>query len=246
MARQISRKTNSNVIHIERPEKPKRKIRIDDLKSIQSLTVRQETTKKAWKKGNNLLLSGLAGTGKTYLGLGLALEEVLDPSIDYNKLIIIRSIVPTRNIGFLKGDDKEKIAVYEAPYKAICEELFDIPDSYDLLKEQNKLEFVPTSFIRGSTFRDAIVIVDEMENLNFHELDSVITRVGENTKIIFCGDYHQSDFTNEIEKKGILKFIKIIKAMNKQFTFIEFDVDDIVRSDLVKSYIIAKYELEHG
>lgn len=232
------RVTKNNVIQLA----SKGKIRIDHLSSIYAKTQNQEKVKAAYKDNANLLLHGIAGTGKTYMALALALEEVLDPSTNAEKILIIRSIVPTRDIGFLKGDHEEKVSVYEAPYKAICEELFSVKNAYDTLKSQNVLEFISTSFIRGITLNNCVIIVDEIENLNFHELDSVITRVGEGSKIVFCGDYSQSDFTKAYERKGLLDFMKVLKSMNN-FVFIEFDIDDIVRSNLVKDYIIAKARL---
>jgi phosphate starvation-inducible protein PhoH len=219
-----------------------RKIRIDDLSTLTPLTERQADTVSAYRRNKNLLLHGIAGTGKTFIATSLALEEVLDPTSDYDYLYFVRSIVPTRDIGFLKGDDKEKIAVYEAPYKAICGELFSRPDSYDTLKAQGVVNFLSTSFIRGLTLNDCIIIVDEFENLSFHELDSIITRMGNNSKIVFCGDYTQSDLTKTNEKNGCLDFMKILKSMN-DFAFIEFGIEDIVRGKTVKNYIINKYRL---
>lgn len=219
-----------------------RKIRIDDLSTISPLTEKQADTIAAYRRNKNLLLHGIAGTGKTFIATSLALEEVLDPSSDYKALYFVRSIVPTRDIGFLKGDDKEKIAVYEAPYKAICGELFNKQDSYDILKAQGAVNFISTSFIRGLTLNDCIIIVDEFENLSFHELDSIITRMGNNSKIVFCGDYTQSDLTKTNEKNGCLDFMRILKSMN-DFSFIEFGVEDIVRGKTVKNYIINKYKL---
>lgn len=243
MARSISKKNNNRAAtNTEVAAKPKRHIRIDDLNSITPLTQKQKDTMSAYRKHKNLLLHGIAGTGKTFLGLGLAFEEVLDPSNKYNSIVIVRSTVPTRDMGFLKGDDKEKIAVFEAPYAALCTELFGINDAYECLKAQGAVQFISTAFIRGLTLNDCVIIVDEFENLNFHELDSIITRMGKNCKIIFCGDYTQSDFVKTNERSGCIDFMKILQDM-KRFDFIEFGVDDIVRSDTVRDYIIAKYKL---
>jgi len=222
--------------------KPLKKVRIDDLLTFKPITHNQEKTYKAYKEGNHLLLHGIAGTGKTFLSLYLALEEVLDPTTVYEDIFIVRSVVSTRDIGFLPGDEQEKVSIYEAPYRSICRELFGIRDAYDSLKQQGNVKFMSTSFIRGITINNAVVIVDECQNLNFHELDSIITRIGKNSKIIFCGDYTQTDLTRENDKRGILNFMKILKSL-KEFETIEFLIDDIVRSDFLKSYIIAKYKL---
>jgi len=222
--------------------KPLKKVRIDDLLTFQPITENQKKTYEAYKQNRHLLLHGIAGTGKTFLSLYLALEEVLDPSTVYEDVFLVRSVVSTRDIGFLPGDEQEKVSIYEAPYRSICRELFGIKDSYDALKQQGNVKFMSTSFIRGITINNAVVIVDECQNLNFHELDSIITRIGKNSKIIFCGDYTQTDLTRENDKRGILNFMKILKSL-KEFETIEFLIDDIVRSDFLKSYIIAKYKL---
>jgi len=242
MARSISKKSNSHRVVINKEARPQRKIRIDNLATLEPLTQKQKDTVTSYRKDKNLLLHGIAGTGKTYLAMSLAFEEVLDPSTKYKSVVIVRSTVPTRDMGFLKGDDKEKIAVYEAPYTALCAELFGIADAYDCLKSQGAVQFISTAFIRGLTLNDSIVIVDEVQNLSFHELDSIITRLGKSSKIIFCGDYTQSDFSKTNERNGCLDFMKIIKAMS-HFDFIEFAVEDIVRGPLVKEYIVAKYKL---
>ena len=221
---------------------PLKKVRIDDLLTFSPITHNQRKTYEAYREKQHLLLHGIAGTGKTFLSLYLALEEVLDPSSDYNDIFIVRSVVSTRDIGFLPGDEQEKVSLYEAPYRSICGELFGIKDAYDALKQQGNVKFMSTSFIRGITLNNSIVIVDECQNLNFHELDSIITRIGKNSKIIFSGDYTQSDLTKENDKKGISNFMTILKSL-KEFKTIEFGIDDIVRSDFLKSYIIAKYKL---
>ncbi|MCH1416107.1 MAG: PhoH family protein [Gammaproteobacteria bacterium] len=226
-------------------QKPLKKVRIDDLLTFSPITDNQQKTYDAYKKDNHLLLHGIAGTGKTFLSLYLALEEVLDPSTVYDDVFIVRSVVSTRDIGFLPGDEQEKVSLYEAPYRSICRELFGIKDSYDALKQQGNVKFMSTSFIRGITINNAVVIVDECQNLNFHELDSIITRIGKNSKIIFCGDYTQTDLTRDNDKRGIVNFMKILKSI-KEFETIEFGIDDIVRSDFLKSYIIAKYKFGYA
>lgn len=213
------------------------------LRTISPLTKNQEQTFESYYNDQNLFLHGSAGTGKTFSALYLALDEIMNTSeCPYKKIFLIRSVVPTRDMGFLPGSAKEKAKAYEAPYYAICTELFGRGDAYEILKNKGIIEFMTTSFIRGVTLSDCIVIVDETQNLSFEELDSVLTRVGNNCKIIFAGDFRQSDFKKDSEKYGILDFMKIIRKI-KQFDLIEFNRDDIVRSSLVKSYIIAKEDL---
>lgn len=220
------------------PTKPS-VMKIDHLCTIDPMTTSQETAFRAWKDGDHIVMSGSAGSGKTFVGMYLALQDVLDKGNDYEKLVICRSIVPTREIGFLPGTLEEKMDTYTVPYRQICTELFDDKESYDKLVKAGSLEFVSTSHIRGTTYDDAIIVVDEMQNLTFHELDSIITRVGENCKVIFCGDYYQSDFTRAGDKKGIIEFLHILERMNR-FTIIEFTWSDIVRSDFVRDYIMTK------
>jgi len=204
------------------------------LQEVRPLTTNQ---KEAFNSQNNLVLHGLAGTGKTFISSYLAYHDIEREYL--NNLVIIRSAVPTRDIGFLPGTDKEKSAVYEEPYKDIATELFDRGDAYEILKQKGLVQFMTTSFIRGLTLRDSCIIVDECQNMSFHELDSIITRVGENCRIIFCGDFRQSD----LKRNELLGWLKILRRM-EEFDFIEFGVEDIVRSDFVKKYIIAKMEIE--
>lgn len=213
-------------------------LKLENLQKFEAKTQNQLNAKQAWDKGYNLVLSGSAGTGKTFLGLRLALESVLDKSSEYEKVVIVRSIVPTRDIGFLPGLE-EKLDPYKVPYIGICAEVFKTEEAWTKLESSKKVEFIPTSFIRGQTFNNAIVVIDEMQNLNFHELDSVITRIGQNCKFIMAGDYYQSDFVKENDKSGILKFMSIVEALN-QFEVIEFTWKDIVRSDFVRDYIMTK------
>ena len=228
----------------------KRKKPIDSsyMVPIKPLTDNQTIAFESYELGKNLLLHGAAGTGKTFITLYLALTEVLDENTPYDKIYIVRSLVPTREIGFLPGDHEDKSALYQIPYKNMVRYMFSMPDDnsfemlYDNLRAQETISFWSTSFIRGVTMDNCIVIVDEFSNLNFHELDSMITRVGEDSKIMFCGDITQSDLVRENEKTGISDFIKILQEM-QEFSCIEFGIDDIVRSGLVKSYLISKYNL---
>ena len=212
------------------------------LKYIEPLTENQKLSFEAYQNGKNLMLHGIAGTGKSFISLYLGLNQVMSDNSQYKRVIIVRSVVPTRDMGFLPGNSKEKAKVYEAPYYAICTELFGRGDSYDYLKNKGMVDFISTSFIRGITLNDSIVIVDEIANLTGHELDSIITRIGKNCKIIFCGDFRQSDFTRDQEKNGLMDFMRVIKRM-KSFEFIDFQKEDIVRSSMVKNYIIEKDKL---
>lgn len=221
------------------------KIRIDDLKTFDPLTDNQKKFYDAYKRQDYFIaLHGVAGTGKTFIALYKALEEVLDKSNPFKKIIIVRSAVPSREVGHLPGDLDEKTEIYRQPYQQICHTLFGRPDAYHRLEEQGYIDFISTSFIRGMSFDDAIIIVDEMQNMTFEEIDTVMTRVGYRSKIIWCGDYRQTDLNKKKnDVSGILKFFDIARRMNA-FTRIEFSVDDIVRSSLVKDYILAKLKHE--
>lgn len=211
------------------------------LKEIKPLTPHQEDTFDAFTHGKHLLLHGVAGTGKTFISMYLALREVLN-SNRYKQIVIVRSVVPSRDVGFMPGNLKEKIKVYEDPYRVICDDLFARGDGYEILKQKRLIEFTTTSFLRGMTFDNSIIIVDESQNMSIQELDTVMTRVGENCRIMFCGDFRQSDLIRADERKGLLTFMKILDKMSC-FEKIEFGKEDIVRSQLVKNYIISKLEL---
>ena len=225
----------------------KKPINSDQLLDITPLTPNQDKVFEEWTKDKNLCLYGCAGTGKTFVALYLALKSVLDENTPYEKIYIVRSLVATREIGFLPGDHDDKSALYQIPYKNMVQYMFEMPSDsdfdilYDKLKEQETISFWSTSFIRGTTLDNSIVIVDEMQNLNFHELDSIITRCGQDTKIIFSGDAVQSDLVKTNERNGILNFMSIIQNM-EEFSCIEFEIRDIVRSGLVRSYLVAKIE----
>jgi len=214
-------------------------IRIDDLRTITPVTESQKEAYSAWREGDNLAMVGTAGTGKTFLAMYLALEEIMDKSTPFDSLRIIRSAVPTREVGFLPGTIEEKLNAFTGPYRAAAADLFEDDRAYDKLVHNKYIQFESTSYIRGVTFDNSIVLVDEMQNLNFHELDSVMTRIGHCSKIIFCGDYKQSDFKQQSEKNGINTFLEILEQL-KHFSVVEFSWEDIVRSGLVRDYIMTK------
>ena len=228
--------------------KRKKPINADMLRDIDPLTENQQKLFESYSEGKNIIAYGAAGTGKTFITLYNALCDVLDPSTPYEKIYIVRSLVSTREIGFLPGDHEDKSTLYQIPYKNMVKYMFELPSAADFemlyrnLKAQETISFWSTSFIRGTTFDRAIIIVDEFQNLNFHELDSIMTRVGENTKIMFCGDATQTDLIKQNERNGIVDFMRVLRLMSS-IDIIEFGVEDIVRSGLVKEFILAKMEL---
>lgn len=218
---------------------------IQNLLAVKPQTDNQSKAFDFWGEDYNLVLSGSAGSGKSFLALYFALKSFLLNK--YEKVVIFRSTVPTRNQGFLKGSLEEKEAPYEDCYRAIFAELLPtIPNSYDILKKEKSLEFKSTSFVRGLTIKNAIVIVDEFQNMSAHELGSVITRLGANSRIIFSGDFWQSDFKYDDEKSGVLHFLKILSLMDRDFKRVNFQVEDIVRSGIVKRYLLAEHELRQS
>jgi predicted ribonuclease YlaK len=228
--------------------KRKKPINSDLMREIEPLTENQKILYDAYGKGQNIIAYGCAGTGKTFITLYNALKDVLDERTPYEKIYLVRSLVATREIGFLPGDHEDKSSLYQIPYKNMVKFMFQLPSDADFemlygnLKSQGTISFWSTSFIRGTTLDNAIIIVDEFQNLNFHELDSIITRVGENSKIMFCGDATQSDLIKTNEKNGIIDFMRILRIM-PSFDIVEFGIEDIVRSGICKEYIIAKSEL---
>ena len=225
----------------------KKPINSEYLVDIEPITENQKILFNSYKEKKNIIAYGAAGTGKTFVTLYNALKDVLDESTPYEKIYMVRSLVATREIGFLPGDHEDKSDIYQVPYKHMVKYMFQMGSDADFemlygnLKAQETIKFWSTSFLRGTTLDNAIVIVDEFQNLNFHELDSIITRVGQNSKIFFCGDATQTDLQKTNERNGIVDFMKIIRSM-PSFDLIEFGIEDIVRSGLVKEYLIAKLE----
>ena len=212
-----------------------------NITTVKPITVNQEKFFTNYDSNKSQLLLGYPGTGKTYLSMYKALSQLESTDNDYKKLVIVRSVVPTRDMGFLPGNITEKSKIYEQPYIKICTELFNRGDAYEILKKQAKIEFLTTSFIRGITLNNSVILVDELQNLTAHEADSILTRVGQNSKIIFCGDLLQQDLSKSSEK-NINLFIQVLSKMSKFFDFNHFELEDIVRSGLVGNYIKTKHE----
>ena len=219
----------------------------EHLVDIQPITENQKRLCESYSAGKNIIAYGAAGTGKTFITLYNAIKEVLNAETPYKKVYIVRSLTATRETGVVSSNHEEQSWLYQVPYQSMVKYMFQMSSDqefdnlYRNLKNQGIINFLSTSYIRGTTLDDAIVIVDEFENLNFHELDSIITRVGQNSKIHFCGDATQSDLEQTIERNGIVDFIKVTRGM-PSVDIIEFGIDDIVRSGLVKEYLIAKLE----
>ena len=227
--------------------KRRKPINSELLIDIEPLTVNQKTFFESYDEGKQLIAYGAAGTGKTFIALYNALRDVLNENTEYERVYIVRSLVATREIGFLPGDHEDKAALYQIPYKNMVKYMFEMPSDADFemlygnLKTQETIKFWSTSFLRGTTLDNAVIIVDEFQNLNFHELDSIMTRVGENSRIVFCGDATQTDLLKTNERNGIIDFMNILRKM-ESFSIVEFGIEDIVRSGLVKEYLIAKQD----
>ena len=232
-------------------KKQKLEIGSSNLISVKPITDNQKIVFETWKKKQNQFLFGCAGTGKTFVSLYLALQDVMNLQTKYDKVVLVRSLIPTREIGFLPGDEEDKAALYQVPYANMVQFMFQQPNEqafnmlYEKLKQQGSLYFLSTSFLRGLTFDNSIIIVDECQNLNFHELDTIITRVGQDSKIVFCGDFGQSDLSRTSEKNGLHDFLRILEEM-EEFNCVEFDIGDIVRSGFVRNYLIQKTKLGLG
>ena len=231
--------------------KKNKDISSSNLLKIKPITESQKTVFETWKKGQNQFLFGCAGTGKTFVSLYLAMQEVLNLQTKYEKVVLVRSLIPTREIGFLPGDEEDKAALYQVPYQNMVQFMFEQPNEqafkmlYDRLKSQGSLYFLSTSFLRGLTFDNSIIIVDECQNLNFHELDTITTRVGQDSKIVFCGDFFQTDLIKTGDKNGLHDFVRILMEMS-DFNCTEFNIGDIVRSGFVRNYLIQKTKLGIG
>ena len=228
--------------------KKNKEINHTNLVTIKSITDNQKLVFDSWKKEKNQFLFGAAGTGKTFISLYLALKDVLDLKKSYDKVVLVRSLIPTREIGFLPGDEEDKAALYQVPYQNMVQFMFEQPNEqsfsnlYTRLKSQGSLFFLSTSFLRGLTFDNSIIIVDECQNLNFHELDTIITRVGQDSKIVFSGDFYQTDLVKQNDKNGLHTFLRILEEM-EEFHCLEFTIGDIVRSGFVRNYLINKIKL---
>jgi predicted ribonuclease YlaK len=229
-------------------QKKVKEITDSQLIKIKPVTDNQKVTFEAFKKGQNIFQYGAAGTGKTFVALYLELKEVLDLKSPYDRVCLVRSLMTTKDISFIPSNENDTALLYQTVYQNMVQFMFEQPNEdafsslYDRLKAQQSLYFLSTSFLRGLTFDNSIIVVDECQNLNFHELDTIITRVGQNSRIIFCGDVDQSDLVRTQEKNGILDFTRVLEQMD-EFTLVEYNLGDIVRSGFVRNYLINKIKL---
>ncbi len=216
---------------------------IHDLKSIRPLNQAQGDMYQAWVNDYDLCAYGSAGTGKSFLALYLALSDVLNEKTETEKIIIVRSIVSVRDPGHLPGELCEKVAPHEAPYQAIFHELMGKANTYENMKDAGVVEFVTTSFLRGLTWNNAIIVLDESQNMSDVEINSAMTRVGKNSKVMVLGDMKQNDFLHsKKETSGFAQSMRIMEKMS-EFALIKFLPQDIVRSGFCKSWILASEEL---
>lgn len=211
---------------------------VPNLRRIHPKTAAQRLVVEAFDNDKNLILHGCAGTGKTFLALYLALNAMLNGH-GPKPVVIIRSVVPVRDIGHMPGRLNEKISLYEATYQGIVSEICD--KSYELLKQNGYIDFTSTSYLRGMTYRDCTIIVDECQNMSEAEIHTVMTRVGEGCRVIFCGDFFQKDYMKE--SSGINTLLKIASKM-RSFEIIQFSKEDVVRSGFVREYLFSRLELE--
>lgn len=222
----------------------KKTFSVHDLKSIKAKTEPQVQFFDAYYQRQVPIICqiGSAGTGKTAIALYAALSEVLDNSTYYDKIVIIRSAVQARDIGFLKGTEEEKNEAYEAPYVALCDELLKYKtNNYTNLKEKNLIEFENTSFLRGQTFNNTIVIADEIQSMSYHELSTICTRLGYNSRLILCGDMKQNDLHKKGDVSGLPRFLRVLERMScVSAQQIEYRPEHIVRSGIVKEFLIAE------
>lgn len=227
----------------------RRTISLDVLQKMHPLTENQAKLFESYENGKNILAHGSPGTGKTHVLLYNALKDVLNERTPYDKIILLRSTVQSLDIGFVPGSVNEKIAPFESPYKHMVKSMFELSTEeefemiYGLLKSEKIIDFMCVSFLRGTTFDNCILIVDECQNMNYHQLSTVITRVGQDSKIFFAGDSRQSDLTKQSERKGFIDFAKVLERM-ESFDLIKFEIEDVVRSGIVKQFLIAEHELE--
>lgn len=214
------------------------------LKTITPITDNQGLMFDLYNRGALVFAHGFPGTGKTFLAMYLALRDVLDKSTPFRKLVIIRSAQPSKQIGFLKGDAKEKVAVYETAYRAHCTKLFGRADAYEVLIQKGVLEFQSTSFLRGTEIENAVILIDEVQNLTYQECKTAITRVEGVSRLIIAGDTKQDDLTSERfnETSGVSTLMSVLKRMPSA-KFVQFSLDDIVRHDLIKEYLLAEHQL---
>lgn len=221
--------------------KVRRDTLFDNFSEFKPFTTNQQNASDGFKSGKNLCLTGYAGTGKTYIALHHAINDYISGKIDH--ISIYRSAVQTVDIGFLPGTEAEKMGPFETPYIQIVNKILGRADAYQILKTKGIISFDSTSFLRGITLDRCCVVVDEAQNLDRHEVGTIMTRLGKDTRVILCGDIRQSDVDFQDSGLGFLR--AVLRRMGETyFSMVDMQKEDIVRSGLVKAWIIAAEEYE--
>ena len=229
-----------NKIMDDFPEKPKRTRRKTTYKGattrkvsgIVPKTEKQKELLDALKASSQVFILGPAGTGKTYVTATYAADLYTTKEID--KIVITRPHVAVgKELGFLKGDLQEKTMPWALPVLDVLEKHLGKGTVETAIKNGN-IEMAPLALMRGRSFDNAFIIVDETQNITTHELKMLLTRVGEDTTIVLNGDIQQSDLK---EADGLSKVIHLAKKHMLPVPIIEFGVDDIIRSDICAQWV---------
>lgn len=199
---------------------------------LEAKTDRQQVHINALTEADQVIISGCAGTGKTYVTATYAAQQYQSKS--YNKIIITRPHVEVgKGLGYLKGDLGEKTMPWVTPIIEVLEEHLGKGVVETGIKNGN-IEVAPLALMRGRSFNQALILLDEAQNLNFQEIKMLTTRVGEGSKLIINGDIQQSDLK---ESDGLSKIIHLVKKYQLPIPLVEYNIEDVVRSGITKQWL---------